>query len=88
MPSIKEILERVPQGSVLNPFLFLIYINDMHKSIRFSKIHHFADDTSIIKFNPSLERLSTQVNKDLSNLSNCLRAKTKSQCEENRTCYL
>ena len=34
---------------------------------------HFADDTSIIQSNPSLERLSKQVNKDLSNLSNWLR---------------
>ena len=49
-------------------------INDLHKRIRFSKTYHFADDTSIIQSNPSLERLSKQVNKDLSNLSNWLRA--------------
>ena len=73
MSSVKEILAGVPQGSILGPLLFLIYINDLHKSIRFSKTYHFADDTSIIQSNPSLERLSKQVNNDLSNLSNWLR---------------
>ena len=74
MSSVKEILTGVPQGSILGPRHFLIYINDLHKSIRFSKTYHFADDTSIIQSNPSLKRLSKQVNKGLSNLSNRLRA--------------
>ena len=73
MPSVKEILTGVPQGSILGPLLFLIYTNDLHKSIRFSKAYHLADDTSIIQSNPSLERLSKKVNKDLLKLSNWLR---------------
>ena len=75
MSSIKEILTGVPQGPVLGWLLFLIYINDLHKSIRFSKTYHFADDTIIIKSNPLLDRLSKQVNKSLSHLTNWLRAK-------------
>ena len=69
MSSIKRILTRVLQESVLGPLLFRIYINDLHKSITY----HFADETSIIKSNPLLDRLSKQVNKDLPNLSNWLR---------------
>ena len=65
MSSVKEILTGVPQGSVLGPLLFLIFKNDLHESIRLSKTYHFPDDASIIQSNPSLEKLSKQVNNDL-----------------------
>ena len=43
-----EISNGVPQGPVLGPLLFLIYINDLNSAIRFSYIRHFADDTNIL----------------------------------------
>ena len=64
----------VPQGSVLGPLLFLLYINDLCNAIFFSEVFHFADDTSLVYSAPTLKKIRKKINIDLKMLQHWLNA--------------
>ena len=55
----------VPQGSVLGPILFLLYINDFQNSSSTFDFHLFADDSNLFYSNKSLLSLESIVNDQL-----------------------
>ena len=55
----------VPEGCVLDPLLYLIYISDPNRAIRYSDVYHFADDTNLLLCDKSFKKINKHINNDL-----------------------
>ena len=77
---LKHIQMGVPQGSILGPILFIIYINDIYKSTSMN-ILSYADDTTVYISGNNIQSLVDTINKELAKIhtwlcTNCLTLNT------------
>ena len=83
---MKSIICGVPQGSILGPLLFLIFVNDLAQSTLLDPIM-FADDTNLFFSNKNIKILFETVNRELLNINIWFQA-NKLSLNANKTRYV
>ena len=72
--SFKPVLTGVPQGSILGPLLFIIYMNDLPDCVKDAKVIMYVDDTSVGNTSTRIGDIETNLILDLLSVCDWLKA--------------
>ena len=62
----------IPQGTILGPLLFILYINDLPNCLSYTQPRMYADDTNLSFASDSIDTIEHKMNHDLANIKEWL----------------
>ena len=77
----------MPQGSVLGPLLFILYINDLYHVAKSTHVILFADDTNLFSSHEKLDKMEKELNDELLLINNWFKA-NKLSVNASKTNYI
>ena len=69
LSTFRDVTVGVPQGSILAPLLFLLFMNDISQCLKYSRCNVYADDVAIYTSSPNINEATLSLQTDIDRLS-------------------